>query len=65
MKPHFEDAPEWANYMAMDADGTWWWFQAAPRLDEEESIWGTSGGQSGVAMVQHEDWKETLEARPK
>jgi len=32
MKPSWNDAPEWANYLAMDSDGSWWWLNNKPLL---------------------------------
>lgn len=32
MKPDFEDAPEWAKYLAMDDDGSYYWFDSEPEL---------------------------------
>lgn len=31
-KPNWEDAPKWANWLAMDANGTWWWYEAEPYI---------------------------------
>jgi len=28
--PGFPDLPEWAEWVAQDADGTWWAYQAEP-----------------------------------
>ena len=30
MKPDWKDAPEWANYLAMDEDGYWCWYLRKP-----------------------------------
>lgn len=30
MKPHMEDAPRWAKFLAQDEDGTWHWFETKP-----------------------------------
>lgn len=32
MKPDWKDAPEWAQWLAMDGDGCWFWFEAKPLL---------------------------------
>lgn len=32
-KPDWKDAPEWANWLAGDADGTWYWFKDKPDFD--------------------------------
>ncbi len=29
-KPDWKAAPEWASYLAMDADGRWFWYEYAP-----------------------------------
>lgn len=28
--PDWKDAPEWAQWLACDADGTWYWFEDRP-----------------------------------
>ena len=30
MKPDWNDAPEWANYLEIDDDGTWYWYAEEP-----------------------------------
>lgn len=30
--PDWSNAPNWANYAAMDADGSWFWFEAQPMM---------------------------------
>lgn len=30
MKPDWNDAPEWAKWLAMDIDGEWFWFAEKP-----------------------------------
>lgn len=30
-KPDWKDAPEWANWLAMDSDGIWWWYENEPK----------------------------------
>lgn len=32
MKPDWKDAPDWANWIAMDRDGWWTWFASKPYL---------------------------------
>ena len=32
MIPDFTNAPEWANYVAMDEDGRWYWHAQMPAL---------------------------------
>jgi len=42
MKPEWKDAPEWANYLAMDDDGSWYWFEHMPLWEFDE--WKIPGG---------------------
>lgn len=30
MKPDWDHAPDWANYLAQNASGNWHWFQEKP-----------------------------------
>lgn len=60
-KPEWRDAPEWANYIAMDEDGTWWWFENEPR--KVGNGWNF-GGQSSLVFFEYSEWSETLERRP-
>lgn len=31
-RPSWDNAPNWAKYLAMDEDGTWSWFENEPFL---------------------------------
>ena len=31
-KPNWEDAPKWAQFLAQDKDGQFWWYKEAPSL---------------------------------
>jgi hypothetical protein len=62
MKPDWKDAPEWATYFAMDADGTWFWYERKPArfdiawLPRGDFRFDTAGHSPG--------WKQSLEQRP-
>lgn len=60
MKPSWDDAPEWANWLAMGADGMWWWFDERPRI--EYQAWQMTGPR--CCPAQHY-WHNSLEQRPK
>jgi len=62
MKPDWNDAPEWANYVAMDADGEWFWFAHKPT--PHTHMWGPNGGQCELASATDTNWASTLETRP-
>ena len=69
MKPSWYDAPEWANWLAMDENGEWHWFELKP--DENVGcynvyygyFWPTNGGRHELAGLTR--FGETLEQRPK
>lgn len=63
MKPKWSDAPDWAKYLAMDANGEWYWYKSKPKKLKDCDCW--SGGKYGYyAGNSFEGWKQTLEARP-
>lgn len=41
MKPDWNDAPEWAEWLAMDDDGAWYWYGEKPEL--VNGTWRTDG----------------------
>ena len=62
MKPSWNDAPEWARYLARDRDGSWCWFEEMPRTGYEE--WLPRKGKALNINDDIQDWRETLETRP-
>ena len=60
-KPKWEIAPSWANFMAMDEDGSWWWFETEPR--KAGNGWNF-GGKSMLVCTAWPEWDDTLERRP-
>jgi len=63
-KPDWKDAPEWAQFVAQDEDGGWWWYECEP--DQSSGVWShnRTGGRVQGAVIRVSGWKETLEARP-
>lgn len=60
-KPDWKDAPDWANYLAMDDSGYWTWFKSEPMAEGGEwfgSDWMPAPLRSTLL------WHETLEERP-
>jgi hypothetical protein len=53
-------APAWANWLAQDADGTWWWYENKPVWDE----WWMYEGRVSVLDIYREHPSQTLEGRP-
>jgi len=60
-KPSWDDAPEWANYLAQDKNGEWFWYE-----DKPIELTGYWNNQTGKARKINEvkDWTDTLEKRP-
>lgn len=58
-KPDWKDAPEWAQYLAMDADGAWYWYELRPIALRDS--WAPNG-RSQLAAIQ--PWLSSLESRP-
>lgn len=67
-KPKWEDAPDWASYLAMDFDGQWYWYEKKPSLDIESCFyWAKGGGEYEEASMKCEhpwDKAPILEIRP-
>lgn len=59
MKPIWDDAPEWAKWVALSTDGEWTWFEKQPWRDGQGDYMPGSGQwrSSGVRVVM-------LEPRP-
>jgi hypothetical protein len=36
MKPNWSDSPSWANYLAKDRDGEWFWTEDRPVIKHTE-----------------------------
>ena len=62
MKPDWKDAPEWAQYAAMDDDGTWWWYELRP--SPQTHSWEGVGKHDSI-VLRFSNWQDTLEERPK
>lgn len=63
--PEWEHAPDWADWLAMDAGGRWWWFAEKP--ETRATSWGNAWGkwikEAGLTPGRT-GWTETLEQRP-
>jgi len=64
MNPSWNDAPDWAQWVAQDADGEWRWFEMRPHK-VFDYIW-YAGGRSVSTGNRHPNhkWESTLEGRP-
>lgn len=60
-KPSWDDAPEWANYLAQDVSRDWWWFEVEPKY-----MYGHWSQLDGAKKMAQRDgsFRDTLEPRP-
>ena len=64
MKPSWDDAPEWAQWLAMDEDGRWWWYEEKPVLQTNYFYWlGSKMEESLPVLDKSMAWDESLEKR--
>jgi hypothetical protein len=62
-KPSWKDAPEWANFVAQDEGGSWWYYAKKPCAGE--TVWENESGNYGWKKnFRNPNWRETLERRP-
>lgn len=59
-KPDWKDAPEWAQFVAMDEDGYWCWHENEPDWVGDE--WASVTGR--VLVTGRTVAKDSLEPRP-
>lgn len=61
MKPNWKDAPEWAEWMAMDSDLSWYWYEDAPWRSSFKDEWACEGRHE---RAYSDSWKTSKEPRP-
>jgi len=63
--PDWNDAPEWANYVAKDDDGEWYWYENEPTPDIDSWEWNANGGRKEIYFQAYPFWGDSLQPRPK
>lgn len=68
-KPDWEDAPDWAEWLAQDKDGEWYWYEQKPSRCEtywKQVYYSTRFMLAGQQPTQDldQDWADSLERRP-
>lgn len=66
-KPDWKDAPEWAQWLAQDSCGAWWWFKRKPepQFRGHDGVWFSSCQEyAGGGNEYCTGWLGTLERRP-
>ncbi len=61
MKPDWDEAPEWARWFAVDANGEAWWFEYKP--EPLSFAWDCDEGRSARADAERDDWRDLLYSR--
>jgi len=71
VRPSWDDAPAWARFAAMDADGQWSWYENRPYPDtdlgsDEFTLWDADDGhiQPISSGLHFDGWENTLQERP-
>jgi hypothetical protein len=62
IKPKWEDAPGWAEYLAMDLDGQWFWYESKPV--KKLSFWDAQPNTKTASPKSTVVWTDTIETRP-
>ena len=57
-------APDWANYIAMDSDCEWYWYEHKPNPIHDLNVpeWYSEGRKKYAYST---DWTNTLQERPR
>ena len=73
MKPLWDDAPEWARWLAVNKRGNWYWFEFKPHADMMFNVFTPSrkrrssryqfAGKNLPTYQENEGWMHTRERR--
>lgn len=63
-KPSWDDAPEWAQFVAQDQSGAWYWYEYEPSMLSDQWHEPSDEGRVNQAYVLGDGWVDTLEHRP-
>ncbi len=61
--PTLENGPAWANYLAQDSDGVWWYYEDEPTAITKMGSWDAETGATKLVLV--ENWEESLQVKEK
>jgi len=66
IKPEWDEAPEWAKWLAQDYLGGWWWFESKPKWCNSARWWESTyhSKSEAVHLMWNPNAHETLEERP-
>lgn len=63
VKPSWDDAPKWTNFLTCDDDGLWKWHEEKPFLVDGSGCWHSTKSVSKYCPY-FPEWKTSLEQRP-
>lgn len=66
--PSWNDAPNWANWLAQDKSGKWYWFNVRPYARSDAWDYRETEARYKLAAssgIENEEWLSALFARPK
>lgn len=66
--PSWDDAPNWANWLAQDKSGKWYWFSVRPYARSDSWDYRETEARYKLAAssgIENEEWLSALFARPK
>lgn len=64
MTPDWKYAPEWANHLAMDGNGKWYWYESPPVFDPIRDMWVEAEDGGRVERAPTSEAFYSVEARP-
>lgn len=65
--PSWDDAPNWANWLAQDKSGKWYWFDVRPYARADAWDYRETEARYKLAAssgIENEEWLRSLVARP-
>lgn len=73
IKPSWKDAPEWANWLTMNGDGSWTWFEGTPVVSMPDSKfihrWDHESRREQTiessSICNTDNWTISIEQRPR
>ena len=60
MIPNWDNAPKWANWLAQDLSGRWWWYENKP--EPHATRWVAQNSRCEPVEISH--WEDSLQQRP-
>jgi hypothetical protein len=64
MKPDWKDAPGWANWLAQDDSGYWYWYENRPVWNGYYFSIKPTSSKFALAVKSKDVCKDSLEKRP-